>query len=114
MSRKIIVGADEPISCPSCKHAFPLEEGISRQAVERHAEDFEQTLAARQKTLRAELAAEAKHDAEQASARQLQDLNRQLSDATRALTESKAQIDKVREDTRKWVSRRGLQPLAQV
>ena len=38
-AKTIIVAAEEPIGCPKCNHGFPLSEGISRQAIERHAED---------------------------------------------------------------------------
>ena len=37
MSRMIIVDATEGVACPKCSHAFALSEGISRQAIERHA-----------------------------------------------------------------------------
>jgi len=59
MARSIIVdgGRDR---CPKCNHGFPLSEGISRQTIERYAEDFERSVAAHRKKLEAELAAEAK------------------------------------------------------
>ena len=58
--RTIIVSAEEPIGCPKCGHGFALTEGISRQAIERHAEDYERALGAEKKRLEAALAAEAK------------------------------------------------------
>ncbi|MDF3010402.1 MAG: hypothetical protein K0S03_1198 [Burkholderiales bacterium] len=58
--RTIIVSAEEPIGCPNCGHGFALTEGISRQAIERHAEDYERALGAEKKRLEAALAAEAK------------------------------------------------------
>jgi hypothetical protein len=60
MPHPIIVDAAEEIACPRCSHFFPLSEGISRQAIERHAEAFEKTLAERRRKLEAQLAAEAK------------------------------------------------------
>ena len=64
MTRTIIVDAEEQVACPKCSHHFPLSEGISRQAIERHAEQFERGLAERRRKLEAELAAEAKRRAE--------------------------------------------------
>jgi hypothetical protein len=66
MSRTIIVEAEEPVACPKCSHRFPLSEGISRQAIEQHADEFERSLTERRKKLESELAAEAraKFDAE--------------------------------------------------
>jgi len=60
MARTIIVQAEEQVACPRCSHRFPLSEGISRQAIERHAEEFDRALAERRKKLEAQLAAEAK------------------------------------------------------
>lgn len=58
--RSIVVAAEEPIGCPKCGQGFALSEGISRQAIERHAEDYERALGAGKKRLEAALAAEAK------------------------------------------------------
>jgi hypothetical protein len=58
--RRIIIAAEEPIGCPKCGHGFPLSEGISRQAIERHAEEHERALGTEKKRLEAALAAEAK------------------------------------------------------
>ena len=44
--RTVVVAAEEPIGCPKCGHGFPLYEGISRQAIERHAEEHDRALAA--------------------------------------------------------------------
>src|SRR5437764_278813 len=60
MTRTIIVQAEEPVACPKCNHRFPLCDGISRQAIERHAADLERSLAEHRKKLEAQLAAEAK------------------------------------------------------
>src|SRR3989449_9448098 len=60
MARTIIVDGGEKIACPKCNHGFPLSEGISRQTIERYAEDFERSVASHRKKLEAELAAEAK------------------------------------------------------
>jgi hypothetical protein len=47
-------------NCPKCNHRFNLSEGISRQAIERHAGELERSLAEHKKKLEAQLAAEAK------------------------------------------------------
>lgn len=63
MVRTIMVDAAEEVACPKCSHPFPLSEGISRQTIERYAEDFERAFAERKKSLEA-LAAEAKRQFE--------------------------------------------------
>jgi hypothetical protein len=60
MARPIIIQAEEQVACPKCSHRFPLSEGISRQAIERHAGELERSLAEHRKKLEAQLAAEAK------------------------------------------------------
>jgi len=57
--RTITIDAHEPVACPKCNHRFPLREGISRQAIERHAGEFERAVAEGRKALEARLAAEA-------------------------------------------------------
>src|ERR687895_473434 len=60
MARTIIIDAEEKVACPKCNHRFPLSEGISRQAIERHAGELERSLAEHKQKLEAQLAAEAK------------------------------------------------------
>src|SRR5256714_2785201 len=60
MAQTIIVHAAEPAPCPKCTPRFPLTEGLSRQAMERHAGEFERALAEGRKELEARLAAEAR------------------------------------------------------
>jgi hypothetical protein len=60
MDRTIIVEAEEEVACPKCGHQFPLSEGISQHAIERHAEEFDRALAERRKALEAQAAAAAK------------------------------------------------------
>src|SRR3954471_3505463 len=64
MTRTILIAAEEPAACPKCSHRFPLAEGLSRQAIERHAEEHEKALAQDRRALEAELAAQAKRRAE--------------------------------------------------
>ena len=64
MTRPIIVDAEEQVACPKCNRRFALSEGISRHAIERHAESFAASLDKQRRTLEAELAATAKRRAE--------------------------------------------------
>jgi len=60
MGRSIIVEAEEQVACPKCNQRFPLSEGLSRQAIERHADAFGKSLSEHRRKLEAELAAEAR------------------------------------------------------
>lgn len=98
MTRTIMVDATEEVVCPKCNHAFPLSEGISRHAIERHAGEFERSLAARRKELEAELAAEAKRHAERDAAQQVGALKEALAAAQAAAKASKDQVERARSE----------------
>ena len=44
--------------CTKCSHHFPLSDGLSRQTIERHAEEFERAVAEQSKALERQLVAE--------------------------------------------------------
>jgi|CXWK01.1.fsa_nt_gi hypothetical protein len=96
MDNKIIVLADEPIVCPKCSHEFPLQEGITRQAIDRHADDFEALLRSRRQELEESLTVEAQRKAMQAAAADVAKLQDQLNAAKRAEREAKAAVDAAR------------------
>jgi hypothetical protein len=48
--RTIMIDGAAKVACPKCSHHFPLSDGLSRQAIERHAEEFERSLADRRRS----------------------------------------------------------------
>ncbi|OGA95581.1 MAG: hypothetical protein A3G27_13810 [Betaproteobacteria bacterium RIFCSPLOWO2_12_FULL_66_14] len=100
MTKAIMVDAAEEVVCPQCSHAFPLSEGISRQTIERYADEFERSLARRRKELEADLAAEAKRRAERDAAQSVAALKEQLAAAEARAKASHAQLDKAREEAK--------------
>lgn len=97
---KIILGADETIVCPKCSHEFLLGEAITRQTIDRHAEEFETLLSNRRQELETHLTEEAQRKANQAAAGQIAKLQGDVSSAKRAEREAQESIAKVREETR--------------
>lgn len=100
MDHKIIVLADEPIVCPRCAHEFPLQEGITRQAIDRHADEFEAALRARRQELEESITAEAQRKAMQAAAADVTRLQDQLNISKRAERDAKAAVEGAREEAR--------------
>lgn len=100
MDHKIIVLADEPIVCPKCSHEFPLQEGITRQAIDRHADEFEAALRARRQELEESITAEAQRKAMQAAAADVTKLQDQLNIAKRAERDAKAAVEGAREEAK--------------
>src|SRR5499426_2535635 len=58
--RTIMIDGGTKVACPKCSHHFALSEGLSRESIERHAQEFERALAEQKKALEQRLAAEAK------------------------------------------------------
>lgn len=100
MHDKIILDADEHIVCPKCANEFTLGEGITRQTIDRHVEEFEALLKKRRDELETHLAQEAQRRAMQQTAEQISKLQDQVSAAKRAEREAQQSIDKVREEAR--------------
>src|SRR5687767_639765 len=102
MARSIIIDGAEQVACPKCSHPFPLSEGISRQTIERHAEDFERAFAERRQKLEETLLAEARRRAEreigEAKALARQQFEAELRSLEQALAAKERILDKSRTD----------------
>mgnify|MGYP000387886017 CR=1 FL=1 len=97
---KIILDADEHIVCPKCAHEFSLGDGITRQTIDRHAEEFDALLKERREQLELHLTQEAQRKAMQQSAEQIAKLQDQVATAKRSEREAQDSIEKVREEAR--------------
>ena len=97
---KIILNADEHIVCPKCAHDFILGEGITRQTIDRHAEEFESLLQSRRAELEARLTQEAQRKATQMAAEQIAALQEQVAAAKRSERAVQESIEKIRAEAR--------------
>jgi hypothetical protein len=97
---KIILNADEHIVCPKCAHDFILGEGITRQTIDRHAEEFESLLQSRRAELEAHLTQEAQRKATQMAAEQIAMLQDQVAAAKRSERAVQESIEKIRTEAR--------------
>lgn len=97
---KIILNADEHIVCPKCAHDFILGEGITRQTIDRHAEEFESLLQSRRAELEAHLTQEAQRKATQMTAEQIATLQEQVAAAKRSERAVQESIEKIRAEAR--------------
>jgi hypothetical protein len=89
MNRKVILGANEVVSYPKCMHGFPLEQGISTQAIHRYAREFGHTLSTQ------------KVRADKQSAQRLAALSARVAEAERVAGEIRVQVEKARQDGKK-------------
>src|SRR4029077_19837455 len=58
--RTIMIDGAAKVACPKCSHHFALSEGLSRESIERHHQEFERALLDQKKALEQRLAAERK------------------------------------------------------
>lgn len=92
MTHKIIISAIEPIVCPKCTHHFPLDQGITRQTIERYESEFEQAFAEQRKELEAAMTKEAERKATKQFAGQIAQLQEQLTDTRKSELDARALI----------------------
>ena len=91
MPRRIILNADEIITCPDCGHEFELRDGITQQTIERYADEHDAAMAAEREAFRQA----AEKDAERNAARAFES---RISELTAKLEESHADGRKLRQD----------------
>ena len=100
MQNKIIITANEPITCPKCGHDFPLDAGITRQTIERYESEFEAAFAAQRKEMEETLAREAERKVTRQFSEQIGKLQEQLSDSRKQERQSKELIVKAHTDAK--------------
>jgi len=93
VSQKIILKADDSISCPHCEKAFPLAEGLSHHLIEQYEDEYEAML----NKERAELEQRVSKEQERKSAKQYQTqldtLKEQLQESNDLQKKSKVQLE---------------------
>lgn len=100
MTHKIIISATESIVCPKCSHHFPLDQGITRQTIERYESEFEEAFAEQRKKLEATMAKEAERKATKHFAEQIAQLQEQLTDTKKAEKDARALIAKAQAEAK--------------
>jgi hypothetical protein len=91
--RTIMIDGGEKVACPKCSHRFALSEGLSRQAIERHAEHFERALAEARKGLERELLAEARRQFDEERRKIDAQYKAQLESAQREAADLKRKLE---------------------
>jgi hypothetical protein len=100
MTKKIIISADEDITCPKCAHHFPLSESIARQTIERYESEFDEVFSAQKQALEASIEKEAERKATKQFSGQIALLQEKLQDSKTAEAEAKSLIAKAQVDAK--------------
>jgi hypothetical protein len=100
--RTIMIDGGSKVACPKCSHHFGLSEGLSRETIERHAEEFERAFAEQKRALEQQLLAEAKRRVERelaaAKAAAKEELQTELRSLREAVTAKDGALEKSRND----------------
>lgn len=100
MERKIILSANETVTCHKCRHEFSLDLGIARHTIEHYEADFEKALATQRQELEETVGREAERKAAKLFNEQIERLTERLADSEKGATEAKNAIVKARDDAK--------------
>ena len=96
----IIIESQERIVCPNCTHMFAINEGITRQTIERYERDYLKAFEQREAELKNEIHKEIEARISRAHAREVSVLTEQLDELKAAKEELASRIDLVRQEAR--------------
>ena len=97
MSRRIILNADEIITCPDCGHEFALRDGITQQTIERYADEHDSAMAAERDALRQAAEKEAERNAARAFEVRISELSDKLKERDADAEKLKQEVVHARE-----------------
>lgn len=100
MDKRIIISADESVVCPKCAHHFTLAQGISRQTIDRYAEEYDAAFQAERKALVQSLEEEAERRAKRKFTDEITKLQEALAVSQKAEREHHQAILKAQAEAR--------------
>jgi hypothetical protein len=100
MNKKIIIAADEIVSCPSCKQQFSLDQGITRHTIERYENELSESFASQRKEMEAALTKDAERKASKQYIEQMNMLKEELVDMSKSEQMARAQLAKAMADAK--------------
>jgi hypothetical protein len=98
--KKIIVSAEELISCPKCSSQFPLKDGITKQTLDKYEDEYDKEFKQREDDLRKELQAEIERRLAKSHAAEVAKVREELAEAVTTQKELSEKIEAVKADTR--------------
>ena len=94
MDHNITIASNEPIACPKCSHEFALDQGITRQAIERYESEFEKAALEQRRELEGALSREAERKVSKQFTEKIALLDERLADSEKSAKEAKDAIAK--------------------
>ena len=93
MSQKIILNADDSITCPHCDKAFPLADGLSHHLIEQYEDEYEAMLNKERAELEQRVSKEQQRKSAKQYQTQLDGLKEQLQESNELQKKSKTQLE---------------------
>jgi len=93
VSQKIILNADDSISCPHCEKSFPLAEGLSHHLIEQYEDEYEAMLNKERVELEQRVSKEQERKSAKQYQTQLANLKEQLQESNDLQKKSKSQLE---------------------
>jgi hypothetical protein len=97
MSKRIILNADEIITCPDCGHEFQLRDGITQQTIERYADEYDSAMTEEREKLRQAAEKDAERHAARIFESRISELNDRLNESHEDSKKLRKEIDHARE-----------------
>jgi len=97
MSKRIILNADEIITCPDCGHEFELRDGITQQTIERYADEYDSAMSEEREKFRQAAVKDAERNAAKTFETRISDLTEKLEESHADSKKLKKDIDNARE-----------------
>ncbi len=107
MASKIIISSDELIVCPKDHHKFPLQEGITRQTMEKYEAEFDAEFEKRGKTLKEQVEKDVRKQAAKEFATEKGKLEEQNKTIQENLEQKEGQVKASKEREGKLLAENG-------
>lgn len=101
MSQKIILNAEDKITCPHCDQTFPLREGLSHHLIEQYENEYDAMLSKEREELEQRVAKELERKSAKQYQGQLEELKEQLQESQAFQEKAKAQLDEAKKKAAK-------------
>ena len=93
MTSKIILNANDSITCPHCDTDFDVQDAIAKHLIEQHESEYEQLLNQQLTSFKAQATKDAEKSASKVFQQQLAQLNEQLEDSKQSEEALKTKIE---------------------
>lgn len=93
MTQKILLNADNDITCPNCDTAFPLADGLSHHLIEQYENEYDSMLTKERAELEQRVIKEQQRKSAKQYQSQLDELKEQLQESSELQQKSKVQLE---------------------